>query len=318
MKGDDDLAAIVRAFDFQLVSNITGHIIAKLGYDLGSLAWQLSLNHNHAGTADSALRWSSDLGGGSDYVAIVGPADATATDPANVEVSNDNINNINTALLWSGAYLSRYAQITAKSGRVGEATAVLLAADPLNGDTATVTSSTVTPSVVISATKTVGAISATITANGSSGAIDLSPSVGVTIGNRVTGYLVNQVSNTIGTVDTTAAVAVTAITGVTKTLNLVAGDIVDVGGVFDMDVTVIGAGNTGIGTLYINGAQWGQNALMTLNIVQRITVATQWVYPVPATAAYTFTLRIQKVLATGTLIIRAAHTSQLLRVYSTK
>lgn len=82
MTPSDEIAAVVRAADFELIDPLTGVVAAELGGAIPAggvfaTGHGLILHHNDPAAFDSALVWS-DNPGGYEYVALVGPADLAA------------------------------------------------------------------------------------------------------------------------------------------------------------------------------------------------------------------------------------------------
>jgi hypothetical protein len=105
------------------------------------------------------------------------------------------------------------------------------------------------------------------------------------------------------------------ITGATTgALSLVAGDVVEVVGVFDS--THPTTNYTMIGTLDIGGAEQTAQALnRTTGTTQRVTAVQQWLYTVPSTGSYTFKLRGRHSGGATTGTFFATHTTIMWKVY---
>lgn len=105
------------------------------------------------------------------------------------------------------------------------------------------------------------------------------------------------------------------ITGATSgSLSLVAGDVVEIIGVFDAQHST--AAITMVGTLDINGTEQSAQALQKSDGAgDRATVAQQWQYTVPSTASYTFKLRGRHSSGAPTGTFANTHTTISWKVY---
>lgn len=318
MRGDDDLAAIVRAYAFALVDVNTGQVVGQLapGTDptTGVAGWELEMMHPFA--LSSFLFWTRDTTPlpVQESMILSGPTGG-ATQSNRLRLGYTN----------TGASVSVGGGLDVNNGAGQSASVSTSASAAVGGQVYMVAVGALGTSEIRMLDNAIGFtapfVDTTAATRASMAAPDvqLNPSTRISLNGRQCYVTVFDVVDgaTANTVAPAAGVAI--VTGISIALNLLIGDICRVTWFVDADVSVAAAGQACVAQPLVNGAVFGGNrsAIMSMEGVDRATVGNQDVYTVPADGLYTFTLSWGKNGAAGTATARATHTTMRVEVIST-
>ena len=288
-------ATAVIARLFQLV-DAAGNKVAELGTTLlyGSQTPTFTFFHaDTPTTSDSFLTWTN-------YGAVY-PTKLTLQGPS---VSNDRAGKLElTSTVPGGACTSNLgtSDLSANTS-AGFATATLHGTAE---STATMTAQS-------------GAVSASVVLTGTTGKTDLN-TTGVNLNTRPAYMEVYNFYAHASAAVNPLIVAGTDVPGCTTgAVNFVAGDIIDIDGVFDFTLIAAGAG-TAVGQCLINGVAQAEQALFLPAVVgARLTIPQNWQYTVPATGAYTIKLNAKISAVGATYKTEATHTTLRVKAKATK
>lgn len=278
MRGDDDLAAVVRAYSFQLVSPDTGQVIAELVEDFGVPILKMG---DVAGNPSAMFMAPT-------FLSLEAPTGSWGN-PPQVQLLTDA-----QALLFSGGGLGiAFSEVAAfHDGPAGDAYS-LLTADSGGGVVATVRARSLAGVGSVTAAAATVAITGTTSVTVTGPTINLAPSNSLLLNATKAALVLSQSYENPQTANVAMGAAYAVLTGCSRTVaGLNTGDIVIIEGTFDFGNA--GAISDCAGNLFVDGVLDASHGVYSvIGAGGRATHHTQWRH-VPTAASHTYSLRAKQ------------------------